>query len=439
MTWRRGFWLLVLCSSCLACVGVEDSAVSEPDAEAYTWLDDDTLAGQCLNFSPREKSKFRQAGSLLQLRPVALPRDEWLFQNSKGESLDHFGWPVSIQVDDSIFVFYIRIPAHGDFEEFHKAAVALSTDGGQTFRPLAGLEKSALDMLDPDWHQYRPATPRTHMGNWGNAAAFVDERLVVTNFRGVYRSDDKGRSWMLLKSAGLPAQIPTNADWGQCPRLLVHPKKGIVSIGATTDESLLFRSSLDYGETWTEEVVHTGEPLQEPAGTLVLGKLVLMPRHNRERWTQFWSGGDWLPLKSARTNITPGERDTTDVVYNPVSQRIEAVVTNRIGGGPGSETDNCMTINLWSIAPTDLMKGKSDWRFDGTLVRSEGREHDTRNALGRDRDGMHPGGTFIDVRAGYQYIYVYLGFFEGPSGVFQVKRTLDTAALREYLLDRKVR
>ena len=435
MTWRTGFWVLVLCWSLLACAG-EDSAVSTPDASAYAWLDEDTLAAQCLNFSTREKNKLRQAGNLLELRPVALPREGWLYQNSKGELLDHFGWPVGIRVDDSIFVFYVRIAAHGQFDEFYNAAVARSTDGGQTFQQVSGLEKSALDLLDPEGLKFQPASPRTHLGTWGNAAAYVDSRLVVTNFRGVYRSEDKGRSWTLLKSAGLPAQIPTNANWGQCPRLLVHPGKGIVSIGATTDETLLFRSSSDYGETWKEEAVHTGEPLQEPAGTVVFGKLVLMPRHDRERWTQFWSDGEWLPLQSTRTNITPGERDTTDIAYNPVSKRIEAIVTNRIGGGPGSESDNCMTINLWSIAPADLMSGKGDWRFDGTLVRSEGREHDRDNALGLDRDGMHPGGTFIDAEAGYQYIYIYLGFFQGPSGVFQLKRTLDTTALREYLLER---
>jgi len=207
-----------------------------------------------------------------------------------------------------------------------------------------------------------------------------------------------------------------------------------VSIGATTNEELAFRWSTDQGLTWKEDIVHTGEPLQEPDGTVCRGKLVLMPRHNRQRWTQFWSEDDWLPLKNARTNITPGERDTTDVIYNPLSKRIEAIVTNRIGGGPGQEDDNYMTINLWTIPPDELTAGKSEWRFDETLLRSEGREHDTENPLGLDRDGMHPGGSVVDAAAGFQYVYVYLGYFPGPAGVFQVRRTLDTNALREFLL-----
>ena len=93
-----------------------------------------------------------------------------------------------------------------------------------------------------------------------------------------------------------------------------------------------------------------------------------------------------------------------------------------------------MTLNLWSIAPNRLMAGSGQWRFDGTLLRSEGREHDRNNPLKRDRDEMHPGGTIIDEERGVQYIYVYLSHFTGPAGIFQIKRTLNTEALRTYLL-----
>ncbi len=85
-------------------------------------------------------------------------------------------------------------------------------------------------------------------------------------------------------------------------------------------------------------------------------------------------------------------------------------------------------------APDKFTGGSGNWRFEGTLVRSEGREHDRSNPLKLDRDGMHPGGTVIDKEQGVQYIYIYLGHFPGPAGIFQIKRTLDTDALREYLL-----
>jgi hypothetical protein len=44
---------------------------------------------------------------------------------------------------------------------------------------------------------------------------------------------------------------------------------------------------------------------------------------------------------------------------------------------------------------------------------------------------MHPGGTIIDAERGVQYIY--MGHFQGPTGVFQVTRTLNTDALAAYL------
>lgn len=412
---------------------------NSPQVQGVDWLTSDELAASCLNLSPQEEAKFRHAGDLLDLRPVALPRDEWLHQDEEGEPLDHLGWPVGFQFEDTLYVLHMRVRGHSSEYEpgFCAAAVARSTDGGRTFHPHPGLPRSSLDDLDSRVRDFTPENVRTHFGSWGNAAAVIDGKIIVTNFRGVYRSDDGGVTWSFLENAGLPAQLPTNAAWSQGPQLLVHPAKGLVSIGATTQESLLFRSSLDFGETWTEEAFQTDEPLQEPTGIVHDGELVLLPRHNRERWTQYWSTDGWLPLRSARTNITPGERDTTDLQYNPVSERFEAVVTNRVGGGPGAEDENCMTINLWSILPDDLRAGKSDWRFDGTLLRSEGREHDRNNSRGLDRDGMHPGGSVMDVKAGVQRIYVYLGFFPGPAGVFQVTRSLDTEALRSYLLTRR--
>ena len=170
MIWRKGLWLLVLCWSLFACAG-EDSAILTPDASAYAWLDEDTLAAQHLNFTTGEKSKFRQVSNLLELRPVSLPREEWLYQSSRGEFLDHFGWPVGSRVDDSIFVVYVRIAAHGEFDDFYKATVARSTDGGQTFQQLSGLEKSALALLDSEDFKSQLASLRTHLCAWGNAAA----------------------------------------------------------------------------------------------------------------------------------------------------------------------------------------------------------------------------------------------------------------------------
>lgn len=211
------------------------------------------------------------------------------------------------------------------------------------------------------------------------------------------------------------------------------------NLGPTTDHKLLVRTSKDHGQTWREREFHFGEPIQEPSGLIHDGRLILMPRTNAALGTpqpgargyyQYWSDPDWTTFQRQQTTILAGERDTTDLKFNPVSKRFEAVVTNRMGGGPGHEADNCMSINLWSIAPDAMLAGSGEWRFDGTLLRTEGREHDRGNALKLERDGMCPGGSVIAA----DLPHVYLGHFQGPAGIFQVTRTLDTDRLRRHLL-----
>ena len=64
--------------------------------------------------------------------------------------------------------------------------------------------------------------------------------------------------------------------------------------------------------------------------------------------------------------------DTTDVDFNPVTRRFEAVVTNRNGGALEDEKDEKreQTVNLWSLSKKDMYAGRADqWRFEGTLLR----------------------------------------------------------------------
>jgi len=444
-------------------------AGAAPAEPAEDWFTTDELAAACANLSEAEISKFRESGGLLDLRPVALPRGEWLYQDPAGEPLTHLGWPVAVKQGNVIHVFYSRMFSHSrglnPLSVVKGCAVARSDDGGETFHPVTSLPESCLDDLGittghidaaylsrANWQEKNgeldgegPLERLTNMqgGSGPNAAGIIDGHIVVATSRGVFRSPDNGASWALLEGAGMPDQIPTFPRWGQGPELLIHPHHGLISLGATTEGELLIRTSGDLGGTWRESAIDVDEPIQEPSGLFYEGRLLLLPRTERatkksipgaRAYYQYAFNAEMTSLTKQMTNILAGERDTTDVKYNPVSGRFEALVTNRLGGGPGAESDNCMTVNLWSIAPEEFHSGVAEWRFEGTLIRSEGREHDRGNVLGLERDGMCPGGTVVDVESGMQYVYVYLGHFTGPAGIFQLRRSLDTERLRAHLL-----
>ncbi|MDJ0761505.1 MAG: VCBS repeat-containing protein [Myxococcota bacterium] len=117
--------------------------------------------------------------------------------------------------------------------------------------------------------------------------------------------------------------------------------------------------------------------------------------------------------------------DTSDIIFNPQTERIEAVVTNRNGGGAGSEDSiGGMSLNLWSIEPSELLSSiGAEWQFEATLLQRDDR------MMVEFADGFHPGASV--VQDGYQRIYIYAGKprIGERTGVFEVKRTLDTPLL----------
>jgi len=139
----------------------------------------------------------------------------------------------------------------------------------------------------------------------------------------------------------------------------------------------------------------------------------------------------WLPLTHQKlTNISSYRGpDTTDLDFNPVTKRFEAVVANRSGGALENEKNEQheATVNLWSMSEEDVYAGRADkWRFEGTLLRLRSGRLRTRPY---QPDAFHPGGGVMDKENGVQHIFIYCGPFSTPTGIYRITRTLDTGRL----------
>jgi hypothetical protein len=201
------------------------------------WLESDELAAACANLGEKEKEKFRQAGGLIELRPICLPRGAWLYRDATGGPLTHLGWPVAVNLDNVIHVFHPRMFTHSRGTNLLSAvrlcSVARSVDHGETFHPVPWLKNSCLDDLGictgrvdeeiiarAPWMKEgsvlggpEPLERLTHMrgGSGGTAAAVIDGKIVVACARGVYRSEDNGRPSDCSKEQACPPRL--TARW----------------------------------------------------------------------------------------------------------------------------------------------------------------------------------------------------------------------------------
>lgn len=388
---------------------------------------------------------------LLEVAPVVLPEGE----NLLGVN-DHFGWPIATMSGDTIIVFFYRKPAHWGGKDkpdkYSSSCVTVrSLDGGRTWSEPVSLAT------------FIKTKTQGCKAGFGNAAGTLPHGTVVCiTSDGVFRSRDQGATWEYLPGAFGGDQLKgPRTNMG--PRLIVHPTYGLVAAGhditsprpkkgpPTFPSNIWIRWSTDAGETWHEacdDLPDFAVPI-EPALFMHDGAMLVLARsHGKDaydpekrvwRYTQLYSQNGWMPFTASLTNIPtsqlgdspwqgPWSQDTVEVSFNPVSARIEAVLTNRTGGGPGYEhPTNQQTINLWSISPAELAAGSSEWRFEGTLLRREG-------PIGVV-DGMHPAGGVVDAKRGVAHTFVYCGFPTGPSGIFRVTRSLNTKALSKQLLE----
>lgn len=144
------------------------------------------------------------------------------------------------------------------------------------------------------------------------------------------------------------------------------------------------------------------------------------------RFGQGYSPTGWFPFDFALSDIGPVKKvDTPDINYNPETGRLEVAAPHRGGSGPGPK--GAMKVNLHSMSPAELAEGKTEWRYDGTLIRY-------RDVFGRS-DGFNVVGSVVDRARRRKFYHVWGGDCTGRAGIFQYALSLDSPAVRRYLLD----
>lgn len=408
------------------CLGLGRGFGADDDVGAgCEWYRQDSLARGLSQLSEREIAKFTES-ELLELRPVVVPNTG----NVVGAN-DYFMWPIATKVDGTLVVLYARSPCHWGKQKSQGDGnggirmVVTSSDGGKSW-------SDPVDVLRAGrW------TNSPFEGFGGGLGVHKGIVYLAVN-QGVYRSRDKGRSWELVSASpsfvGVPGRL-----WAPGMRLTFDIEHGM-TIWTTAGFASVRKEIADYGnrlcalysrdegKTWRyeEQVLPKGIGLSEVTPVQFSGQIAFLLRNGLRNvhYAQAYSATGWFPFRFGISNIGPvGIVDTPDIAFNPVTRRLEAAVSHRKGGGPGPT--GAMKVNLYSIAQSEMAAGRTDWRFEGTLIRY-------RAAFGKS-DGFNPVGSVIDAETGWQYLHVWGGDGTDKAAIFQVSRSLDTSAVRDYL------
>lgn len=426
----------------------------------------DHIRDTYLHITPMEVTRLAEAESrgLMEIKTVILPEGINLWGSNK-----HLGWPTAVMADDVIIVLARRMIYH------YGCPPACPYDSPKSDSDSGVFVVRSIDPLGQSWGPMQDLQPLLNIGVAGPGGMDTigvnsSGEVIAINKRGMVCSTDKGRTWTIYPHAFSDISSP-NINIG--PNLVNHPYFGMLIFnGAYSDSTpefefyasaypgppypIFIRRSLDGGYTWSEMAWYDyySEP-QEPAAVEWDGNILMISREynpdicndgktsNMSQHLYRYQSGDVfedINFESKRTNIIGNihsgisAHDTGEIIYNPVTKRLEMLDSHRFGGGPGYDGHGMevarSSLNLWSIDPNDILAGSAAWRFEGTLMIRDNHCGGCDNFV----DGLHPGSSVVDENRGLQHIFIYAGG-EGctEQGIFQITRTLHTPSLSRFL------
>jgi hypothetical protein len=451
---------------CIAAIALA-AHLGSTEAGAQTWKTEGELKDYLLGIDATQDQQLQRLSDLglMKFKPAVLPFGKDLF--GVNWSLHH---PVAAGDGENIVLTFARSPWHDPSapsdrttDSFTSNHVMIrSIDGGNTWSNQVDLRQS-FSVPNPTriagLHALRYMGGRKYLYISGAGA------MITNNF---------GTSWQHYPTA-FGSALPTGvggANFG--PSIVEHPDFGLVAAAHAwgTNGQILnetwFWTSTTGGQSWELNRIPATSPLKNVEPTMVMlgDQLAVVARsHDASsfelatstyRYSQGVTAPNSFQLDTQFTNIRTSDardalagplaeqgyspskaaafgvfsQDTVDLILNPITKRVEAIVTNRTGRA-AEDTDDLsrQSLSLWSIDPEALLAGSNQWRYEATLLE--------RHMLDAPLfvDGMHPAGSVVDLENEVQHIFIYAGYYKGPAGIFQITRTLHTDRLVAAIVD----
>jgi len=201
----------------------------------------ESLVRELLGVSDETRALLDEAQrlGLIEVAPVSLP------VHPPGDC-NHYGWPIATRVGDTIIVMHRRIPGHRKLgsgepnEKMSYGIVLRSEDGGKTWSEPYDLR----DCMLPKDRDRGGVVPLSHRFKFDEANESTegykihlhaigttrDNVVVAINNHGVFRSEDKGRTWNHFSKALRDDTFPHHiVNIG--PNIIDHPDHGLMMFG----------------------------------------------------------------------------------------------------------------------------------------------------------------------------------------------------------------